>query len=316
MTMIELSGITKTFRGTRILDNLTLTIGVGERVALIGANGAGKTTLIRCLLGEYTHDGVARVHGLDPRRDRGSVLSLVGFVPQLPPPLRMPVAELIRFAAGVSKAGSDNIIAIARRLGLDFDDLVRRPFVKLSGGQKQKLLIAIALGRDCSVLILDEAAANLDPSARRVFFELLAERRDVAMIISSHRLDEVAPLVNRVVEMERGRIVLDDRTGDIPGVSTTLHATVRIARPEAVFAEAMRDWQFTPARNDLTWHGVVAGRDRLRFIGTLARFAGLLTGLSLDHHPQKGDPNVDDLQDAFATGCDTAGVEPGWLQAR
>ena len=109
--MIELSGLIKSFRGTRILDNLTLSIGARDRIALVGANGAGKTTLIRCLLGEYTHEGTVRMNGFDPRQNRNSVLGLIGFVPQLPPPLRMPVAELIRFTAGVSNADTSRIAA-------------------------------------------------------------------------------------------------------------------------------------------------------------------------------------------------------------
>ncbi|HRQ82971.1 MAG TPA: ATP-binding cassette domain-containing protein, partial [Azospirillaceae bacterium] len=103
--MIRIDAVTKTFRDVRVLDALTLAIPAGQRVALVGSNGAGKTTLIRCLLGEYAFDGRLTVDGLDPRRDRSALLARVGFVPQLPPPLKMPVAELIRFVASV--AGAD-----------------------------------------------------------------------------------------------------------------------------------------------------------------------------------------------------------------
>ena len=65
--MIQFNNVAKTFRRARVLDGISLDIGLGERVALIGSNGAGKTTLIRCLLGEYTHDGTVAINGLDPR---------------------------------------------------------------------------------------------------------------------------------------------------------------------------------------------------------------------------------------------------------
>ena len=133
-----------------------------------------------------------RVDGLDPRVEREKVLSRVGFVPQLPPPLKVPVGQLIRFAASVCQSDPQPMHDVAKRLGLDTHEIRHQPFVKLSGGQKQKLLIAIALGRDTNLLVMDEPAANLDPEARAIFFELLAEKKEAVMLISSHRLDEVA----------------------------------------------------------------------------------------------------------------------------
>ncbi|MGB9494912.1 MAG: ATP-binding cassette domain-containing protein, partial [Azonexus sp.] len=89
--MILFNKVVKNFRRARVLDGISLEIGLGERVALIGSNGAGKTTLIRCLLGEYTHEGEVTINGLGPRNNRTKVLGAIGFVPQLPPPLKMPV---------------------------------------------------------------------------------------------------------------------------------------------------------------------------------------------------------------------------------
>ena len=204
--MIQFNNVAKTFRRARVLDGISLNIGLGERIALIGSNGAGKTPLIRCLLGEYTHDGSVAINGLDPRNNRTVVLGNIGFVPQLPPPLKMPVGQLIEFSAALCGTDPKRIHEIAGRLGLDVEAILSRQFVRLSGGMKQKLLIAIALGRDAKVLVMDEPAANLDPEARKIFFDLLAERLDDAtMIISSHRLDEVSALVNRVIEMDMAR---------------------------------------------------------------------------------------------------------------
>ena len=213
--MITFKNVAKTFRRARVLDGIDLEIGLGERIALIGSNGAGKTTLIRCLLGEYTHEGAIAIDGRDPRLERTAVLGRIGFVPQLPPPLKMPVGQLIGFAAQLCGTDPQRIIALAGRLGLDVEGVVHRPFVKLSGGMKQKLLIAIALGRDAKVLVMDEPAANLDPKTRGIFFDLLSERRDdVTMLISVHRLNEVSGLVNRVIELDMGKVVLDERISD------------------------------------------------------------------------------------------------------
>lgn len=280
--MIQFNNVAKTFRRAQVLDGINLNIAIGERIALIGSNGAGKTTLIRCLLGEYTHEGSISIDGLDPRSNRTAVLGNIGFVPQLPPPLKMPVGQLIDFSASLCGTDPQRIHNIAKRLGLDIDAILTRQFVRLSGGMKQKLLIAIALGRDAKVLIMDEPAANLDPEARKIFFDLLAERLDNAtMIISSHRLDEVSALVNRVIEMDTGKVVLDDKVADDVSLSGVLACRIVIKRFEPAFAKALDGWKFTSRDENLVWEGQIAGPDRLRFLGMISRYTALVSDLSL-----------------------------------
>ncbi|MCP4994574.1 MAG: ABC transporter ATP-binding protein [Gammaproteobacteria bacterium] len=278
--MIQFEAVKKRFRRQEVLKGIELTIERGHRVALIGSNGAGKTTLIRCLLGEYVCDGRVLIDDLDPRVHRREVLSKVGFVPQLPPPLKMPVGQLIRFAASLCDADPARMEAVAERLGFDVPSFRHQPFNKLSGGQKQKLLIAIALGRDSELLVMDEPAANLDPEARHIFFQLLAEKKDeAAMIISSHRLDEVASLVNRMIEMDQGEVVLDDRVADLVDLSSRLSCRIELTRPEDAFAKTISEWGFKGS--GLVWEGEVPGPDRLRFLGVLSRYAALLAGISM-----------------------------------
>ena len=95
-------------------------------------------------------------------------------------------------------------------MGLAIEENLHKPFFKLSGGMKQKLLISFALGRKPKILLLDEPSANLDPQAREILFDHLQNfRKDSLMILSSHRMNEIKTLVNRVVEMDLGNIVVD-----------------------------------------------------------------------------------------------------------
>ena len=283
--MIQFKNIAKTFRKARVLDGISLNIGIGERVALIGSNGAGKTTLIRCLLGEYTHDGEVAINGLDPRSNRTEVLGSIGFVPQLPPPLKMPVGQLINFSASLCGTDPQRIHTIARRLGLNVEEILSRQFVRLSGGMKQKLLIAIALGREARVLVMDEPAANLDPEARKIFFDLLAERLDDAtMIISSHRLDEVSALVNRVIEMDMGKVVFDDKVADAVTLTARLACRIVLSRFEPAFAKALDGWNLASRDDNRIWEGEIAGPDRLRFLGIISRYTALVSDLSLSEN--------------------------------
>jgi len=291
--MINFKRVSKQFRRDRVLNNIDLEINHGDRIALVGSNGAGKTTLIRCLLGEYNFQGNITVDGLEPRSNRTEVLKRIGFVPQLSPPLKMPVGQLIKFAAGVCQSKPEKMLEICGLLGLGVEQIKRRPFNKLSGGQKQKLLISIALGRNTDLLVLDEPAANLDPEARHTFFQLLAEKQQhAAMIISSHRLDEVAALVNRVIELDQGNIVLNDHVADRIDLDSVMVCCLTLSRSDSAFAETIREWGFVDRGNGRVWQGEIAGPDRLRFLGVLSRYAALLKGIQLDERKKAGGVDV------------------------
>lgn len=280
--MILIDRLSKRFDTRAVLDELTLSLERGDRVALIGQNGAGKTTLFRCLLGHYGHQGSISFDGTAGRRRAASQLARVSFVPQLPPPLRMPVGELISFAERGAGADPRAMAGIAERLGIDLAEVRNRPFYRLSGGQKQKILVTIALGRAVDLMIFDEPAANLDPAARAVFIDLLAERPETSMLIASHRLEEVASLVNRVIELDRGRVVLDDNVMDRLRAGAAHRATITLASAHAPFALALAGWGFAADASGTRFTGPVPTAETFRFLGLLARYGSLIDSLSLD----------------------------------
>jgi len=285
--MITIERLTKRFDRRAVLDELTLSIAAGDRIALIGSNGAGKTTLFRCLLGHYRHEGRVGFDGAASGRRDATALSRIAFVPQLPPPLRMPVGELLSFAE--KGAGADRALMgqIAERMGIDLDEVRKRPFYRLSGGQKQKILVTVALGRNADLMIFDEPSANLDPAARAVFIDLLAERRDASMLIASHRLEEVAPLVNRVIEMDRGRVLLDDAVMDRLKAGEFRRAEIVLNAPHAPFALALAAWGFAANGAGTRFTGPVPAAETFRFLGLLARYGSLIESLSLDQAPER-----------------------------
>lgn len=208
--IIKIEKLSKSFKRQQVIDALSVDFLSDQRIALIGQNGAGKTTLIRCILGQYNFEGKLDVFGLNPRKDRGEILQQIGFVPQTPPPIKLTVNELIHFFERITKTDAAAFKNISSKLGLEIDQNLHKPFYKLSGGMKQKLLISFALGRQVKILLLDEPSANLDPQAREILFAQLKNySKDTLMILSSHRMDEIKDLVNRVIEMDLGKIVLD-----------------------------------------------------------------------------------------------------------
>jgi len=210
--IIRARGLTKSFNKVDVLDNLSLDFNERDRIALIGQNGAGKTTLIRCILGQYIFNGKLEVMQKNPRKYRTEILKEIGFVPQIPPPLKITVKELLKFFSDLSDVPVEEYVDIAEKLGLHIRQSYNKPFFALSGGMKQKLLVSFALGKKPTILLMDEPSANLDPAAREIFFNYLSNyNKEALLVLSSHRMAEISGLVNRVVEMDFGKIVLDKK---------------------------------------------------------------------------------------------------------
>jgi len=211
--MIEVKNLTKKFGSTVSLNSVTIDFNRNDSIALMGANGAGKTTLIRSILGYYHPDGGSvLVKGLDPIKERQEVLKHIAFVPQLPPPIKLSIDELIKYIEVSADVKRERIVEYANEMKLDIKSNMNKSFFKLSGGMKQKLLIAIALSQESEIIIFDEPTANLDPKARDDFYRLLEGKQEgKTLLFVTHRLEEVKDLVNREVYMDLGEVVSDEK---------------------------------------------------------------------------------------------------------
>ncbi len=211
--LVDVKNVTKSFQGTKVLDDVNMQILSGDRVAMMGPNGAGKTTLIRAMLGFYhINSGKILVNGFDPIKQRVKVLEGISFIPQLPPPIKLSLDEMISFISKSSGVPKEAIYEEASKMDLDVKANKHKQFLKLSGGMKQKLLIAIALSKKSSLLVFDEPTANLDPRAREHFYKLLTNLdSSCSTLFITHRLDEIEGLVNRKIYMDLGKIVEDEK---------------------------------------------------------------------------------------------------------
>lgn len=197
--------VSKRFGDVHALDAVDLEVALGESVALWGANGAGKTTLIRCILGVMPFEGELAVAGCDPRTAGKTVRSEVGFIPQeLAFPPGLTVAELVPFYGRFRRTSQEEMRESIRRVGLD--PHVEKRARELSGGLRQRLALAVALLGRPRLLLFDEPTASLDIAAYRAFVRLVAELQtpDRTLIFSSHRLQEVRTLADRVLVLEEG----------------------------------------------------------------------------------------------------------------
>jgi ABC-type multidrug transport system ATPase subunit len=251
--MIAATNISKRFGGLTAVDNLSFGVNASEAVALWGANGAGKTTALRCLLGLLPFAGSVTIAGKDVQKQGKAARTLMGFVPQeLNFHDDMTVAETLTFYARLKKVptGYDFVPSLDR---LELTPHIYKPVHDLSGGLKQRLALALALLADPPILILDEPTANLDIRAREDFLLLLHELKvsGKTLAFSSHRLEEVTALADRVLLMEAGRLIVDAPTQELEqrlGWESTLH--LYLPQPD-----------IEPALETLTAYGMPVGRN-------------------------------------------------------
>ncbi|HKA90097.1 MAG TPA: ABC transporter ATP-binding protein [Haliangiales bacterium] len=210
---IQLDHVTKRFGAVRALDDVCLDIPAGTRVALIGPNGSGKTTLTRAVMGLVAHEGAVRIDGSTARR--AELARRLAYVPQIAPQMAATVGEVVAAVASLRGLAEGRIAELAAELDLDVAPLRARPFRALSGGMKQKLLLALALAARPELLVLDEPTASLDARARARFTALQRVLTGGAtVILCSHRLEEIRALIDHVVALEDGRVVYAGPAGD------------------------------------------------------------------------------------------------------
>jgi ABC-2 type transport system ATP-binding protein len=207
--VLEVRGLVHKYGDHTALAGVDLTVRAGEAVALLGPNGAGKTTLVRNVIGLIEGDAdLIEVAGGNPRRAEtrrrlGVVQQSVGF------PRSLTVGEIVGGAAvrrGCPPEAASRAIAEMGLTGLE-----KRRANKLSGGQQQRLQLAMGLVADPVLLVLDEPTEGLDVKARRRFWKTIRQRLDdgAGVLITTHLVDEAAAVADRVVVVDRGRVVAE-----------------------------------------------------------------------------------------------------------
>jgi ABC-type multidrug transport system ATPase subunit len=282
--VIEISHVTKTFGKVVAVRDVSLSIGPGERVAFVGANGSGKTTLLRAVLGLLRIEGRVAIDGIDVARSPELALRSVAYMPQIAPPMDAPVREVVTALCRLRDVPERRVTERAERLGLVLADVARVRFRDLSGGTKQKVLAALALAAEAPLLVCDEPTANLDADARSAFFaELDARPRHHVTLLCSHRSDEVTQLVDRVVEMDEGRVRRDASVEQLLLDRRRFRVQVVFTSSLSESAERfLRESGFVTSGN--RWEALVTQADKVAVVARLLRENGnVIADLSVDH---------------------------------
>jgi ABC-2 type transport system ATP-binding protein len=244
--VLELEGVTRTFGDVIAIDDLTLRVARGEVLGLLGHNGAGKTTTVRLLAGLLAADrGTVRVDGLDPVVDGPQVRARLGVLPAKSiVDDRLTAVQNLRFAADVFGVPSDDLDRrIADALGaFELGDRGDERVSGYSTGMRQRLSLARVLLPDPEVLLLDEPTSALDPIAARQVRRALAELAQAqhrTVVLCTHDLGEAEQLCDRVVVLERGRIVADGSPAALAAEHGTGGVLLEVAPHDVAVARAL-----------------------------------------------------------------------------
>jgi ABC-2 type transport system ATP-binding protein len=236
---LAVEGVTKAYGRHQVLHDVSFSVAQGEIFGLLGSNGAGKTTAVEIIQGIRGRDaGQVRVLGLDPTTQRAQLRHLVGAQLQSSAlPDRLRVGEALRLFA---RLAGDVVDWRALRDEWDLGSLERRPFGALSGGEAQRLFLALALVNRPRIVFLDELTQGLDVAARRETWDHVEHVRDegATVVLVTHFMDEAERLCDRIAVLHEGRIAATGRPSDlVAAVGGPVH--VRFSSPDPTLLTAL-----------------------------------------------------------------------------
>ncbi len=264
---IHVERLRKVYETQVAVEDVSFGVAQGEIFALLGPNGAGKTTTIEILEGYRRADGgTVSVLGRDPQRDP-ALKSLVGVMLQqdgVYPSLRPP--EVLNLYASFFAAPEDP----ARLISLvGLEDAVRTRYRQLSGGQKRRLALALALIGKPRLLFLDEPTTGMDPQARRATWELLLDLKDrgVTILLTTHFMDEAERLADRIGILDHGQLIALDTPANLTREQSTNTVEVRFsADPAPDLAKLSKLGSIRSAREEAGTYVVETGDARAMLV--------------------------------------------------
>jgi zinc/manganese transport system ATP-binding protein len=243
MNVIDLDRASIRVRDRTVLSEITISVGAGEFIGVLGPNGSGKTTLMRTLLGLIKpSSGTVRVFGRAPRRGDAAL----GYVPQVRtvlPELRMRGLDVVASCLHGERWGIPTLRQADRRMientlaAVGARDLADRPLSEMSGGERQRLLLAQALIGSPQLLLLDEPLISLDPRHQEVvidFVRRFGRERGITILFSAHELNQLLGVLDRVLYLGRGRAALGtiDEVVTAPVLSGLYGADIQVIHAE------------------------------------------------------------------------------------
>jgi len=213
---ISATNVTKTYGEFKAVDDLSLQVEKGGVWALLGPNGAGKTTFLKCILGLREFSGSITIEGHDIVKDPKKAKMQIGYVPQHPTLYdELTVQETLRYFGDMRNVKRSRLKELLEFVGLEL--WARQPSSALSGGMKQRLMLAVALLSDPPTLLLDEPTANLDVRRQLEFRDLinLLVSEGKTVVLTTHLLGDVDQIAQKIMLINKGKLVVKSSVPDL-----------------------------------------------------------------------------------------------------
>lgn len=216
--LIEITNLSKSFKGFKAVDNLTLHIPSNQYLALLGPNGAGKTTLVEMTEGLREPDtGTITINGKNWRQHADYLRTIMGISLQETKFMdKVTVRETLDLFGsffGCSRQRTNEVMEM-----VNLTEKQKSFVVNLSGGQRQRLALGVALLNEPQLLLLDEPTTGLDPNARREIWDILMhlkKQQRTTLILTTHYMEEAAYLCDRIVILDRGKVLADGKLDEL-----------------------------------------------------------------------------------------------------
>ena len=250
-----IENISKKYGAKTALDSISFTLKPGEVVGLLGPNGAGKSTLMKILTGYYLNwEGSAFFEGMDLKKERKAIQNIIGYLPENNPLYpEMSVSAYLRFVAGLYGISKPPLMKVLEQTGLE--QHTQHKIGILSKGYKQRVGLAATLLHDPKCLILDEPTTGLDPNQLvdiRTLIKSLGKEKTI--LLSTHILPEVDALCERVLLLNKGKLVLDQTLTTLQKNKESVFSvrfdyrveTVALAKiPQVTHVQNTHDFEYT-----------------------------------------------------------------------
>jgi ABC-2 type transport system ATP-binding protein len=216
--LVNVQNVRKSFKDIKAVNDVSLTVDQGEFLALLGPNGAGKTTLVEMIEGiQVPDDGQIHIDGKLWKHHQGELHKIIGLSLQETRFMeKLTAFETVRLFASFYSLGTDRVNEVIHLVGLDEK---RKSYVNdMSGGQRQRLALGLAILNKPRLLLLDEPTTGLDPHARREIWQILKslkEELNTSLILTTHYMEEAEFLCNRIIIMDHGQILSQGSLAEI-----------------------------------------------------------------------------------------------------
>ena len=280
---VQIQNVSHSFGTHSVLNKINLRFSSGSKVGLVGPNGSGKSTLMRVMM-NLIHQDEGSISFSVPESSKSqkifqSLKNLhfehrrkLSYVPQIFPSFSSPLKDVVQTIAAIHHFSLEEFRRILNLFQLNLDSISDRPFYRLSGGMKQKVLLSLSFASKPDLILFDEPTSSLDPISRQIFYKMcLNLPKSTSIILCSHRIEEIRHLIQKVVLLEEGKVGYFGSAVNYLEQKTLCFLEVSI--PSETKQNFLKDMGFSRSVSSW-WYKICSQKEKLTYLSKLQQKFG------------------------------------------